>query len=197
MVAAERAAAPIVFLDRDGVVNRRAAAGGYITAWAEFEFLPGVIEALSELCRRGAVPIIVTNQRGIARGLVSDAAVADIHRHMTQVLAQNGVQLGGIYVCPHEAGTCDCRKPDVGLFRSAQRDRPSISFAESDMVGDSLADLLAGQRLQMRVWLVGQPAERRRVEEQAAQEGIRLSGSADSLLDLVRAGNLAAAPAAR
>lgn len=197
MVAAERTATPIVFLDRDGVVNRRAADGGYITKWAEFEFLPGVIEALGELCRRGAVPIIVTNQRGIARGLMSGAAVADIHHRMTQVLAKNGVKLGGVYVCPHEAGTCDCRKPDVGLFRDAQRDRPSISFAEADLVGDSLVDLRAGQRLQMRVWLVGEQGERSRVAEQAAHEGIALNGSADSLLDLVRAGDLAAAPAAQ
>jgi D-glycero-D-manno-heptose 1,7-bisphosphate phosphatase len=197
MVPPEETATPIVFLDRDGVVNRRAPDGDYIRSWAEFEFMPGAIEALAELCRRGALPIIVTNQRGIARGLMSDADVADIHRRMTDVLAENGVHLGGIYVCPHEAGSCDCRKPSVGLFRNAQRDRPSISLAAADLVGDSLVDLMAGQRLDMRVWLVGERSERDQVAADAEHLGIAISGSADSLLDLVRAGHLTAAPAGR
>ena len=64
----------------------------------------------------------------------------------------------------------------------------------SDLVGDSLVDLIAGQRLQMRVWLVGEPDERQRIAEQAARDGISLSGSADGLLDLVSAGKLAPAP---
>ena len=128
MVATERATTPIVFLDRDGVVNRRATDGGYITHWAEFEFLPGVIEALGELCRRGAVPIIVTNQRGIARGLMSDAAVADIHRRMTQVLAEGGVHWVASTFVPTRRARATAASPTWGLFRNAQRDRPSISF---------------------------------------------------------------------
>jgi len=190
-MAAEATPARAIFLDRDGVVNRRAAADGYVRTWAEFEFVPGVIEALAALCRDGALAIIITNQRGVAMGLLTPDDLADIHRRMALDLAAGGVRLGGIYVCPHEVGACDCRKPAPGLFHQAQRDHPQISLAGSDMVGDSLSDLQAGHRLGMRLWLVGEPNGRAIVAAEAAQLGITLRGGADSLADLVRAGALA------
>ena len=189
-LAEQASATRAVFLDRDGVLNRRAAGKGYVRSWAEFEFLPGAVEALAHLCRQGALPIVVTNQRGVARGLLTADDLADIHRRMAQTLTRNGVRLGGVYVCPHEADTCACRKPAVGLFLQAQRDHPQVLLADADMVGDSLSDLQAGHRLGMRVWLVGEPQERAQVAAEATRRGISLSGSAGCLADLVRAGEL-------
>lgn len=190
-MATEQLAPRAIFLDRDGVINRRVVDGGYVRSWAEFEFLPGAIPALAELSRQGAQLIVVTNQRGVARGILARAALDDIHQRMTAVLARNGVHLGGIYVCPHEVGTCACRKPAPGLFRQAQRDYPSLDLSASDIVGDSLSDLQAGRALGMRLWLVGAPEERAPVTANAATLGIYLNGSADSLADLVQSGALA------
>jgi histidinol-phosphate phosphatase family protein len=186
---ADRRPPPVaVFLDRDGVINRRAADGGYVRDWSEFEFLPGAVAALAELRTAGAALIVVTNQRGVARGLVEPSALDDIHRRMADRLSAAGAELSGIYVCPHRAGTCDCRKPDIGLFVQAQAALPWIVFTAAHLVGDSLADLRAGARLGMTQWLVGD--ERADVARAASDEGIEVSGSYASLAELVAAGVL-------
>ena len=147
-----------VFLDRDGVINRRIE-GGYVRDWSEFELLPGVVDSLVALTEAGATLFVVTNQRGVARGLVDSADLADIHDQLKAKLTEAGVELGGIYVCPHDVGQCDCRKPDVGLFRQARADNSWIDFTASHMVGDSISDAEAGARLGMRLWLVGGNSE--------------------------------------
>jgi D-glycero-D-manno-heptose 1,7-bisphosphate phosphatase len=179
-----------VFLDRDGVINRRIE-GGYVRDWSEFELVPGVVDALVALTEAGATLFVVTNQRGIARGMVDPADLADIHTRLTATLADAGVALGGIYVCPHDVGQCDCRKPDVGLFRQAQDDNPWIGFASSHMVGDSLSDAEAGARLDMQLWLVGGDSDQVRTD--ATEGGFVIEGVAPSLSDLVRDGSLVAA----
>ena len=184
----ERESRVAVFLDRDGVINRRAPEGEYITTVADFELLPGVADALRALSDAGAAFFVATNQRGVARGLLSDAALAQIHEHMTADLAQAGVRLDGVYVCPHEEGECDCRKPDVGLMRQAKADHPWIDFERSHMVGDSLRDLEAGHRLGMRLWAVG-PDHASLVREAAAKD-IDVAGDAASLAELVASGSL-------
>lgn len=179
-----------VFLDRDGVINDKAPDGSYIRSWSEFQFAPGALAALERLQAAGATPIIVTNQRGVARGVMAADDLEALHLRLRTELAAAGVRLGGIYVCPHEIGACDCRKPAVGLFLQAQRDHPWISFVESDLVGDSLSDLQAGHALGMRLWLVGEDERRADVANRAAESGIALSGSAPSLLALVESGQL-------
>jgi D-glycero-D-manno-heptose 1,7-bisphosphate phosphatase len=82
------------FLDRDGVINKSAQEGDYITSWAEFEFLPGVPAALRALRDAGYRLIVVTNQRGIARGVMSQAAVDMIHERMSIALAEVGASVG-------------------------------------------------------------------------------------------------------
>jgi D-glycero-D-manno-heptose 1,7-bisphosphate phosphatase len=174
-----------VFLDRDGVINRKAPEGAYVRNWSEFELLPGVTEALLALRTAGRPLFVVTNQRGVARGVVRATDVYDIHIRLTRQLRSIGVDLEGIYVCPHEKASCDCRKPGTGLFLDARRDRPWICFRDSDMIGDSLNDLQAGARLGMRLWLVGDEERSRSIVRAAERAGIRVSGWAPSLLALV------------
>jgi D-glycero-D-manno-heptose 1,7-bisphosphate phosphatase len=194
--AADRHQARVaVFLDRDGVINRRAPEGGYIRRWAEFEFLPGALDALSAMQDAGAALFVATNQRGVARGLVEPRKLTQIHLRMRAAAAAAGVRFAGIFVCPHEVGMCDCRKPDVGLFRQAQQAQPWVSFAEAHLVGDSISDLQAGHRLGMRLWLVG--AQHRAVARRARQAHIPLAGTAPSLAQLVAAGALLASIRAR
>jgi histidinol-phosphate phosphatase family protein len=172
-----------VFLDRDGVINRRMP-GSYVRDWAEFELLPGVVEALAALSRDGGAVFIVTNQRGVARGLVDPASLADIHGRLTDVLQAAGVDLQGIYVCPHDDGVCDCRKPGVGLFRQAAEDHPWIRFADCHMVGDSISDAEAASAIGIgRIWLVGKDAQS--AAEEAEQLGIEIAGTASGLAELV------------
>jgi D-glycero-D-manno-heptose 1,7-bisphosphate phosphatase len=172
-----------VFLDRDGVINRRVP-GSYVRDWAEFELLPGVVDALAALSRDGAAIFIVTNQRGVARGLVEPASLEDIHARLTADLKAAGVDLTGIYVCPHDEGTCDCRKPGVGLFQQAADDHPWIRYADGHMVGDSISDAQAAAAIGIgHIWLVGQHAQA--TADEAAREHIAVAGTAPDLARLV------------
>ncbi|MEA2608763.1 MAG: D-glycero-D-manno-heptose 1,7-bisphosphate phosphatase [Chloroflexota bacterium] len=183
-----------IFLDRDGVINRKVD-GDYVREWSQFEFLPGAVEALQHLAARGRGPlIVVTNQRGIARGLMSAAAVDEIHQRMRAALAAQGVRLAGMHVCPHEIGTCDCRKPGVKLFLDAAHLDPTLELERSAVVGDSLADLEAGRRLGAQSFAVSpDPAA---LVQAAREAGIEVSGAAPSLLNLARTGLLDRQPIA-
>lgn len=177
-----------VFLDRDGVLNVKAPEGRYITGWGQFELLPGVDAALRELRRRDphARLIVVTNQRGVARGLIEPASLEDMHERMRAELGKAGVELDGIYVCPHDADSCDCRKPAPGLLLQAVADFPDIELERSVLIGDSLADLEAAQRFGCAAYLVGPPDRRRVVMAGAASRGVAVAGEAASLSALLR-----------
>jgi D-glycero-D-manno-heptose 1,7-bisphosphate phosphatase len=143
-----------VFLDRDGVLNRKAPEGEYVARWEDFEVLDGAIEALGRLHRAGLRSIVVTNQRGIALGRYSEADVEAIHAKFQELLAASGAPLDAVYVCPHDRGECNCRKPLPGLFERAAAEFPGVSAAESVMIGDSFADMEFGKRLGMRTILI-------------------------------------------
>ena len=171
-----------VFLDRDGVINR-GTAGGYVTSWDEFEFLPGAKDALARLCAGGLRPFIVTNQRGVARGLLSHAELDEIHCRMLSELGQANARIHGIYVCVHDEGECSCRKPQAGLFLRAQEEFPDIEFASSVVIGDSLSDMEAGTRLGCRTILITQEDNPEIIVEEARQRGIVVDRVAESLWD--------------
>jgi D-glycero-D-manno-heptose 1,7-bisphosphate phosphatase len=179
-----------VFLDRDGVINAKAAEGRYVERWSDFRFEPGAESALVTLVAAGAHLFVVTNQRGVSRGIVAAADLADIHDRMSTLLRARGAPLEGIYACTHGEGECDCRKPGIGLLLAAQADNPWISFERSHLIGDSLNDLAAGFRIGSHLWLVGPEDRRRRVAAAAAASGIPLDGEAGSLAELVRDGPL-------
>jgi D-glycero-D-manno-heptose 1,7-bisphosphate phosphatase len=134
-----------VFLDRDGVINRKAIEGEYITSWEEMELLPGVAEGIALLNRAGFCVIVVTNQRCVAKGLISEADLQDMHRRMREVLARNGAVIDAIYYCPHDLEPqCQCRKPAPGMLLEAAKSR-SIDLASSWMIGDSDSDIETGK----------------------------------------------------
>ena len=142
-----------VFLDRDGTINVWAGAHDWVKDWSEFRFLPGAAAAVARLKRAGLRLVLVTNQRAVALGRMTLEDLEDIHQRMA---AEIGVELDGVYYCPHDKGTCDCRKPDVGLFLRARQDMPEIDFGRSAMVGDSDFDMEAGRRLGMRLVFIGE-----------------------------------------
>lgn len=134
-----------IFLDRDGLINQQAPEHDYIKSWKEFRFLPGVPQAIRQLNEAGYLVLVITNQRGVARGMLQLETVTAIHKKMCQELAKNGAFIQKVYVCPHEIGTCSCRKPDVGLFLQAEKDF-RIDKEHSWMIGDSDSDVEAGRR---------------------------------------------------
>jgi histidinol-phosphate phosphatase family protein len=133
-----------VFLDRDGVINVKPPEGEYVRRWDEFRFLPGITEWIRRGNALGYLVVVVTNQRGVARGLVSPGDLDDIHARMVAELARAGARVDGVLVCPHEEGACQCRKPRPGLVQAAQR-RWAIDMAASLVVGDSECDRLLAQ----------------------------------------------------
>ena len=147
-----------VFLDRDGVLNRKLPEGRYVTAYSEFQPLPGVPQAIARLNRAGLRVVVVSNQRGIALGLYSSDDVRQIHSALQSWLQSHGAHIDAFYFCPHDAHQCNCRKPLPGLFDQARADFPEIAAASSLMIGDSLSDIEFGHRLGMTtVFLEGDP----------------------------------------
>src|SRR5207245_11001020 len=134
---------PVVFLDRDGVVNRMRA--DYVKTWNEFEPLPGAIDAIVQMSRSDRTVIILTNQSAIAQGLVSSRTVDDIHRRLAEVVAKQGGYIGGFLVCPHlrDAG-CAVRKPAPGLLFRA-RDELGADLESAVMIGDQVWDVEAAR----------------------------------------------------
>jgi D-glycero-D-manno-heptose 1,7-bisphosphate phosphatase len=146
-----------VFLDRDGVINAKAPEGDYVKAWQEFMFLPGVKGAIRALNQNGFTPMITSNQRGIARGCLTEEDLAEIHRRMLAALEAEGASVSAIYHCPHDVGVCPCRKPQTGLFLRAQRDFPGLDFSQACGVGDSEVDMEAAETLGAKKVLILRP----------------------------------------
>jgi D-glycero-D-manno-heptose 1,7-bisphosphate phosphatase len=138
--------AKTVFLDRDGVINKKAPEGAYVTRWEEVEFLPGVAHSIHLLNEAGFRVIVVSNQRCVAKGLVTAAEVEALHRRMWDELAHSGAKVGAVYYCPHDTHPpCRCRKPNPGMLLDAARDH-EIELASSWMIGDTDVDVETGRR---------------------------------------------------
>jgi D-glycero-D-manno-heptose 1,7-bisphosphate phosphatase len=144
-----------VFLDRDGTLNAKAPEGDYVKGPGELRMLPGAAAAVAELNRAGLRTVLATNQRGVARGLMSADDVEQVHAALARELAASGAHLDAIYVCPHAAGECDCRKPGIGLFVQARDADPGIDFSRSVMVGDAATDMEAGRAAGMLTVALG------------------------------------------
>jgi D-glycero-D-manno-heptose 1,7-bisphosphate phosphatase len=148
------AAIQYVFLDRDGVINRKLPEGKYVTRWEEFELLPGVAGAIAALNRHGRRVILVTNQRGVALGLMTEEEVEDIHDRLRAELAREVARLDAIYYCPHDRDECNCRKPRTGMLEAAFRDFPGAGPENSILIGDSLSDMECGHAAGMATILI-------------------------------------------
>ena len=147
-----------IFLDRDGVINKKAIEGEYISSFNEFEFLPGVLESLKKVPQTDYLLIIVTNQRGIARKKISINDLELIHNKMLNEMDKYGINIDKIYFCPHNYGECKCRKPDVGMIEMAEKDF-KIDMGNSWMIGDSLSDIELGIKKGLQTIYLGNNLE--------------------------------------
>ena len=139
----------VVFLDRDGVINEDKA---YVHQWEDFKFVPGAVDAMRRLIERGFGLVIITNQSGIAHGLFSEQQYFELREAVRLYLIKNGIELLGIYHCPHHplgtvsryAVECSCKKTAPGLILQAANDF-GINLSSSILVGDKSSDIEAAR----------------------------------------------------
>jgi D-glycero-D-manno-heptose 1,7-bisphosphate phosphatase len=130
-----------IFLDRDGVINRKPAEHDYVKKWEEMVVLPGAKKALTLIKQSGYLAVVITNQRGVARNMMKIEDVNDVHRRLN--LKMEGL-IDGFYCCFHDhEDNCECRKPKPGLIHKAAAEM-DIDLEESWMIGDSESDIECG-----------------------------------------------------
>ncbi len=133
-----------LFLDRDGVINEELP-GTYVMNWEQFVFCEGVLASIARLASRFGSVIVVTNQRGVGRGLMTRETVDSIHDQMRREFEKAGCQIDAIYSCTEVTPTAFCRKPNPGMVVQARRDFPGIDFKKSVMVGNKESDIAFGR----------------------------------------------------
>lgn len=135
----------LVLLDRDGTINVKAPEGEYVASPADLVLLPGAAAAVARVNRAGIPVALVTNQRGIARGVMSQGDVDAVHVRLAEALAAEGAHLDSVHVCPHAHDACECRKPRPGMLLEALA-RFAVDPGEAVIVGDAASDVEAGRR---------------------------------------------------
>ena len=133
-----------LFLDRDGVINRDKV-GDYIRNVSEFFFMDGVLESLKALNEQFGTIVIVTNQKGVGRGLMSQENLDEIHQFMLSQIEHAGGRIDKIYFCKDLSDESPNRKPNPGMAFQAKADFPAIDFKKSIMVGNKLSDMQFGK----------------------------------------------------
>ena len=143
-----------VLLDRDGTVNVKAPAGDYITHPEQLRLLPGAAQAIKTLNHALVPVVIVTNQRGIALGRMTEEDLRGVHARLTELLADHGARVDKIFHCPHDRGCCACRKPGTLLLERARDYLGLVDLRRSLVVGDSCSDVIAGRAVGARAVLL-------------------------------------------
>lgn len=138
---------PWLLLDRDDTIIDDP---GYLSDPAGLVFLPGALEGLAAFHKAGWPLVVISNQSGLGRGYFTLADLEAVHFRFRELLAEGGVELAGIYFCPHApTEACDCRKPEPGLAQLAASDL-GLDLAQAVMVGDKESDLELGRRIGAR-----------------------------------------------
>jgi len=142
----------VIFLDRDGTIN---VDSGFVHSKQHFHFAPGAQEALKRLQEAGFILAVVTNQSGIGHGFYTEEDMHELHRHMVEELAEEGVSLAKIAYCPHRRdGNCDCRKPKRGMIDQVAAEVGEIDYEQSWVIGDKLSDTQMGKEVGAKTALI-------------------------------------------
>lgn len=170
-----------LFLDRDGVINHRIP-GDYIKKWSQFSFVEGANEAIAAFNPIFGTIVVVTNQQGIGKGLMTHLDLWEVHKNMLNEVEGIGGRIDKVYFCadlgseqPH------ARKPNPGMAEAAQSDFPRIDFEKSIMIGDSASDMEFGINLGMTTVFV-----QTKEEDLAKAEKLPIDFRVDSLADFLK-----------
>jgi D-glycero-D-manno-heptose 1,7-bisphosphate phosphatase len=144
---------PAIFLDRDGVINRQIT-GTYVTQWSEFQFVPDIAGVLAEISALPVPIIVISNQAGVGKGVLSVTELASITRQFIRQLADAGGRIDAVYYCPHTPEqACSCRKPKPGLLHRAADDW-GLDLSRSVFIGDTAKDVEAAKTAGCRAILL-------------------------------------------
>jgi len=180
---------PALFLDRDGVLTVE---DSYIVRPEDLRLEAGAAEAVRMLNAAGVLTVVVSNQSGVARGLMTEQDMADVHAQLEQLLSEDGARLDAAYYCPnHLEGSVErfsrdasCRKPQTGMIDAAVRDL-DIDLSASAMVGDQLTDAELAERVGIPCLLV-ETGKGVFSLEQARAAGVPIAQLVPSVLDAAR-----------
>lgn len=140
----------IIFLDRDGVINKDPGNRDYVKSWDEFYFLPRAIEAIKKLTDAEYNIVIISNQAGVNKGLYTEKDVATITKNMLKEIEKQGAKIKAVHYCIHrDEDECNCRKPKTGLFKKALSELGILRDEVGDptyFIGDGLTDVEAGKK---------------------------------------------------
>ena len=163
-----------VFLDRDGVINKKIE-NDYIKTWDDFSFTNKALLAIAVLSKCFSKILVVTNQRGVGKELMTEERLIIIHEKMCEEIKLESGRIDKIYYCTDKLDSSEFRKPNVGMALTAKRDYPEINFSKSIIIGDSITDMLFGKRLGMTCFYIG--------EEIPLEESGIIDAKFDSLYD--------------
>lgn len=135
-----------LFLDRDGVINHEKA-NDYIHTWDEFTFYDGVLEAFEIFAKKFKTIIIVTNQRGVGKGVTKENDLQTIHQNMKLAIEESKGRVDAIYYCTDIESSSPNRKPNAGMGLQAMHDFPFINTAKALMIGNTLSDMQFGKNI--------------------------------------------------
>ena len=135
-----------LFLDRDGVINYEKK-NDYIHTWSEFKFYEGVLEAMTIFSKKFKHIVVVTNQRGIGKGVTKEEDVIYLHKKMKESIEENGGRIDAVYFCRDIDSSSPCRKPNIGMGLQAVKDIPTIDLTKAIIIGNSLSDMQFGKNL--------------------------------------------------
>ena len=175
----------IILIDRDGVINKKAPRGEYISSWSEFEWISDTRIAMKLLAQKGFQFIVISNQAGIARGIVSQNELEKIHINMKKELLSDGIEILDIYICPHHWDEdCLCRKPNPGMLLKASRDW-LLRLDKTLFIGDDHRDCKASYNAGCKSVLIGEESETDKLleHEKPIYTNIRLTQCLSNILD--------------
>jgi len=147
----------IIFLDRDGVINRYPGDYRYVTRWQEFKFLKGVKSALKRLVQNGYKIFIISNQAGVSKGIFTKESLDEITHNMLKELEKSKANIEGVFYCTHrQEDNCTCRKPKTGLLEKAVKTLGVKKIVKKDcfFIGDTIRDIQTGKTFGCRTILV-------------------------------------------
>ncbi len=144
----------VVFLDRDGVINKYPGDGDYVKSLREFHLIPGSVEGIRKLHAKGFKIFVVSNQAGVGKGIYSQRALDKITAHMLKLLKRQNAHLDGVFYCVHRSEEeCNCRKPRTGLLHDIIA-KYQLSPTTTYFIGDSFVDMQTARAFGSRAILV-------------------------------------------
>lgn len=181
----------VIFLDRDGVINKYPGDKDYVKSWEEFEFLPKAKDSLKRLSDSGFKIFIVSNQAGVSKGIYSQESLDLITENMLDELGKEEIEIAGVYFCIHRPeDNCLCRKPKTGLLdlaiKKLKDEGVGINLRNSYFIGDTIRDVETGKSAGLKTILVFSGKEKPQNQDNWQQfpdfTAVDLAAAADIIL---------------